>query len=113
MEDKTQSLSTEIQSLDTIFALLRDQRRRAILRFLRQNGAVTIDSLSAQLAGNSENIATDDEYARIRIELHHTHLPRLDSVGLINYDSATGLVEPGDLSDERFDTLLNIGDETR
>lgn len=56
-----------------------DVRRRELLLSLRDE-----DELSP--------LPTRDEDCELRIQLHHTHLPKLEENGFITWDPATGVV---------------------
>lgn len=76
--------------IETTFDLLSSSVRRAIVRVLRESNSVTRERLTARLAGSEAN--DDDSVAerrRIRIALHHNHLPKLAEAGLITYDDET------------------------
>lgn len=95
-------MNTQTTTTDELFVIAADSQRRAILRYLRLNGATAIDSLIDELAG--ENTPADD--ATISIRLYHTHLPRLTEAGLVTYDPATRQIEPNELAEDRLGTLL-------
>jgi hypothetical protein len=38
-------------------------------------------------------LATDGDLERVRIALHHVHLPKLDAFGVISYDLDSGEVQ--------------------
>ena len=75
-------------SIETVFQILRDERRCDICRFLVTDapGVVTVDEIADELA--------DDERDRRRLALncHHRHLPKLDDAGLIEYDPRSNTV---------------------
>lgn len=128
-------------SLDAVFELLADRRRRYALYHLAEVGedrALDVEDVAARVAewerewdatGNpadatgggpestdstggksdaadptggpadatgAEPGATDststDRRERVRLDLHHNHLPRLADAGLIDYDARTGTV---------------------
>lgn len=75
--------------IETTFDLLSSSVRRAIITVLRESNSITRERLTATLAGSD---ADDDSVAarrRIRIALHHNHLPKLAEAGLITYDDET------------------------
>lgn len=83
----------ESTSLDTIFATLKSQRRRYIVYYLHQQGELAVDEL-AELIAASENggdraTVTNDEQETMEVGLIHTHLPKLDGAGIIEYDDTT------------------------
>lgn len=75
---------------DALFDLLCVPRRRHVLRILLDEGVMPMDNLAARVVAH-ESTAAADEYSdhtrdRMRIDLHHSHLPKLDRAGLIDYD---------------------------
>lgn len=86
-------MSLDQTDLDRTFSILADSRRRAVLRSL--NGVddpVELDGLAKSVAHylatvSPESSNTDIE--RIRLELHHQHLPQLAEFGFIEYDQAS------------------------
>lgn len=67
--------------------LMGAQRRRRVLRYLRQSSTdrATIDDIVDHFADDS---ATDPE--TIRIDLHHRDLPKIAACDVIEYDSSNG-----------------------
>lgn len=85
-------------STDAVFETLSSQRRRYTLHYLKQrDGPVTIRALSEQLAAweNGIEIAdvTPKERKRVYTALHQTHLPKMDSLGVVTYDRDRGTIE--------------------
>lgn len=84
-------------SLDTVFGLLANRRRRYVLYYLAdedEETVVRVEEVAAQIASWEREwnaTASEDAAARrtVRIDLHHNHLPRLDDAGLIEYDART------------------------
>lgn len=88
--------SRTVPSVDRLVALLAAPPRRAVLEALvRADGRLTLTRLVSTLAD------ADGDERTVEIELHHSHLPKLDEAGLVDYDAAAGEVE---LSTDR--TLL-------
>ena len=76
--------------------LLSDERRRALLEILDDGPApLHRDELASALAEREAGGAVAaDEHRAVVVALHHNHLPRLADLGLVDYDRASGLVEP-------------------
>lgn len=91
MRTDSQAVSTE-----TLLQLLAHPRRRAILHHLVENDdeVVALDKLAGTIAtdGGSETIPHESENTRTRVELHHTHLPKLAAAGIIKYDTVSRTV---------------------
>lgn len=84
-------------SLNTVFDLLRDARRRFVLYYLFSiDGDVAereavVDAISTyERAGADSDDYPDPE--TVRIELHHSHLPQLAEAGVIDYDRRQGTI---------------------
>lgn len=62
--------------------ILADERRRIAIEVLNDRSSVSLDELAEEVAlrggGSPETV---------RISLHHHHLPLLDEVGVVDYDS--------------------------
>lgn len=71
---------------ETAFDLLGDEYRRAIVALLDEEGSVPRERLPNRLldrGGPDEETLTR---RRLRIALHHNHLPRLADAGVVTYD---------------------------
>ncbi|NGM67673.1 hypothetical protein G6M89_01385 [Natronolimnobius sp. AArcel1] len=93
-------------TFDTILDLCGDGHRRIVLAILSaEQRSLTVNDLrSTILTYNHHTPVTDASEAvltEIQIALHHTHIPKLESAGVIEYDSERQLVEPT----EQFDQL--------
>lgn len=80
-------------SIDDVFELLADERRRHVLYEMRDEKTLQIDDLGEQIArretGPNEDVP-EDLLVRVSVDLHHHHLPKLQSAGLLEYDSRHG-----------------------
>lgn len=84
------------RSLEDIFALVTDRRRRRLLSILcAVNGESTVSQLAAEIEARSAgDSATDGRRRAIEVSLVHDHLPRLASMDLISYDRDRRRVRP-------------------
>lgn len=98
---------------DELFTVLAVPQRRRILEHLQRNGVASIESLADHLADKSGALTSNGGQRPIRVALHHTHFPALEAAGLLEYDSATGRVELGNVSTDRLTGLLEIEAERR
>lgn len=86
---------------DDAFRLLGDGRRRAILRFLlddRRETPTSLSTLATFVAAVEHRNGDADQpvgelQPRVRIALHHSHLPLLDDHDLVRYDPEERTVE--------------------
>lgn len=99
-------------SLDQIFGMLRNQRRRQVLRTLTETARIELDDLAEQIAAQEldkpRKQLTSQERKRLYVALYQAHLPKLADVGAITYDERQGLVEPGPAIDSFTSHLPDV-----
>jgi len=88
----------ELPPKGEIFDVLRNQRRRFVLEYLKRNeGPVELGDLASQVAAweydTTVDDVTSDQRKRVYTTLQQTHLSKMDEVGIIRYDSADGIIE--------------------
>ena len=79
------------------FEVLSDSHRRTALRcLLDQDGSMAVEDLAWAVVATGGDGAGDAtaHHQRVKIALHHTHLPKLSDAGVIEYHRATGVVAP-------------------
>lgn len=89
--------------LDDVFDLLRNQRRRWVIKYLKdQDGSGTLDELAEWIAAKEndieESMLSSSQRKRVYIGLYQCHLPKMDDLGVIEYDKNRGTVELQDVS---------------
>ncbi len=82
---------------DVIFELLKNRRRREVLKYLLDTeGTVTLGELAEQIAAwendTTVNALSSDQRKRVYVALYQTHLPKMDDAGIIEYDQDRGLI---------------------
>lgn len=85
---------SELLTRDTAYEVLSNPRRRAILYLLRTAGCpVDVTSLSATVAGWEQEIPPSDltsqQRKRVYVSMYQTHIPKLESVGLVAHEGET------------------------
>ncbi|UPW00447.1 hypothetical protein M0R88_18330 [Halorussus gelatinilyticus] len=71
---------------ETAFDLLSNEYRRAIVALLDEEGSVPRERLPRRLLARGVGPDDDRTRRRLRIALHHNHLPRLADAGVLTYD---------------------------
>jgi hypothetical protein len=85
----------------TLFELLASRQRRRLLLLLCDAESVAVpDGLQSRSAATTTNGTTTDHPSHaapsdLAVELHHTHLPKLASADLIEWDRSTETVSRG------------------
>jgi DNA-binding transcriptional ArsR family regulator len=98
-------------SLDLIFGILKNGRRRRVLQYLRNvEGEVTLSDLAEHIAAiendTTETQLTSSERKRVYVGLYQCHLPKMDDAGAIDYNQSRGLIRRTDKA-EYFDEYLD------
>ncbi|MFA9503466.1 hypothetical protein ACERIM_11905 [Natrinema sp. H-ect1] len=98
--ERLTAFGEDADAVDTAMDLLADGRRRAALQYLAETGGdATLTELAveitAQEAGVEPNAISDHgdvssrERRAVRISLHHTHVPKLTTAEVVDYDTET------------------------
>ncbi len=84
-------------SKDEMFELLKNQRRRDALRYLREDGESTLSDLAERIAAKENDIEVVElssaQRKRVYIGLYQCHLPKLDDAGVVDFEKHRGDVE--------------------
>lgn len=77
--------------LDSLFELLANRQRRRVLGYLVEadDGVATFSDIIDHVVAESGD-STDEE--RVAINLHHTHLPKLEDENVVEYDERSETV---------------------
>ncbi|MFC6960854.1 DUF7344 domain-containing protein [Halocatena marina] len=95
-----QKISQRQQRLDTALDLLADRyRRRLLIALLEHNPQ---DDQDTQIP--AEITIADEDLDQLHIQIIHTHLPKLESAGVIVWDRSSNNVSKG----PQFDELLPL-----
>jgi hypothetical protein len=72
-----------------IHDVLRNGRRRLAIRSLREEGDMNVRELSEEVAAREtgEDPPPRDKRQSVYVSLHQTHLPKLDELGIVDYDN--------------------------
>ncbi|WP_114579390.1 hypothetical protein [Saliphagus sp. LR7] len=92
------TLDHHTDSIQIVLEVVTDQRRRTVLNHLRttDDDVVHLDELVNRLPHTETPAKTSPQppshrqgpsaHDQLRLELHHAHLPKLDDVGIVEYD---------------------------
>ena len=92
-------------SLDLIFEVLKNRRRRDVIRYLKDQGERTSLSDLAEHVAALENdtttqALTSSQRKRVYVGLYQCHLPKMDDMDIVNFNQDRGYVELGANVDE-------------
>lgn len=81
--------------INHVFEALANKRRRYTLYILLEREQGQVEDLAVQIVawerGTSVNEVPSEIAERVRAELVHSHLPKLEDYGLIEYDRRSGV----------------------
>jgi len=85
---------------DQIFDILKNQRRRHVLRYLEEaDDEVRLGELADQIAAweNDKDVSqiTSQERKRVYVGLYQCHLPKMDDMGVVDFNKPRGLIDCG------------------
>lgn len=92
MNAEVTAMSDESTAIDEgdIHDVLRNARRRELISFLgRHDGYATIQDLSEHIARleSGEDPPPQNVRQSVYVSLHQTHLPKLEALGIVEYDT--------------------------
>ncbi|MCU4801684.1 hypothetical protein OB920_14995 [Halobacteria archaeon HArc-gm2] len=98
--ETTASAEPEELSLDLIFEVLKNRRRRDVIRYLEERGERTSLSDLAEHVAALENdtttqALTSSQRKRVYVGLYQCHLPKMDDMDIVNFNQDRGYVELG------------------
>ncbi|PSQ48749.1 hypothetical protein BRD15_04745 [Halobacteriales archaeon SW_6_65_15] len=83
-----------VEDVSSAFELLQDARRRGVLYTVKRNGETSVEEVAHRIAAwESADDQRATEPKAVETSLVHSHLPKLDAAGVIDYDSKRGSVE--------------------
>lgn len=99
------SRDEEQLDLDDVFHVLQNERRRRVLQYLEDtDGTVEMRDIAEQIAAWENDTTVENLYSdqrqRVYIALYQSHLPKLDDLGVIEYNQSRGYVESTPLVSE-------------
>jgi len=98
--ETTAPAEPEELSLDLIFEVLKNRRRRDVIRYLEEQSERTSLSDLAEHVAALENdtttqALTSSQPKRVYVGLYQCHLPKMDDMDIVNFNQDRGYVELG------------------
>lgn len=85
---------------DTVHELLANERRRTVLRCLREHGPLVLPDLADEVARVEHDSPLpqipEDDVLCVYLSLWHSHVPKLSSAGVVSYDQDRDRVTLGE-----------------
>jgi hypothetical protein len=118
-ETSQQDAETEVEeqlSLDVVFEILKNERRRSVLRYLQgDEDRVVLGELAEHIAAHENDTTveslTAQQRKRVYVGLYQCHLPKMDDAGIVDFDRNRGVVELSDNA-EQLEEYLDTEDGT-
>jgi hypothetical protein len=96
--------------LDQVFEILKNSRRRETLQYLRtHDGSATLSEVAEHIAA-LENDTTvqaisSTQRKRVYVGLYQCHLPKMDDIGVVDFDKNRGTIELKPVAEQLFEYL--------
>jgi len=105
-------------SLDLVFEVLKNERRRHVLQYLDSNsGTVSLSDLAEHIAAIENDTTvqalTSQERKRVYVGLYQCHLPKMDDTDVVNFDGNRGTIELGENAQQLYSFLETESESTR
>lgn len=98
---------------DTAFELLKNWRRREVLRCLADHEQLELGELAERVAATENDVSraelTSKQRKRVYVALYQCHLPMMDRAGVVAFNRARGIVEARPLTRQLRDYLDEPG----
>jgi len=87
-------------ALDQLFEILKNRRRREVLKYLDRNGGeATLGSLAEYIAAEENDTTvkqiTSSQRKRVYVGLYQCHLPKMDDMDIVDFEKNRGTIEVG------------------
>ncbi len=114
-ETATEELEEQEESdklpLDQVFEILKNQRRREVLHYLRDHdGQASLSDLAEHIAAMENDTTVDaissSQRKRVYVGLYQCHLPKMDDMNIVAFDQNRGDVELSENA-EQLETYLH------
>lgn len=101
--------------LDQVFGILKNQRRRHVLKYLKEaDGEVTLSEVAEQISAweNDKDVSqiSSSERKRVYVGLYQCHLPKMDAMDIVSFNKPRGIIELGKNTDEIY-KYIDMSDE--
>jgi hypothetical protein len=73
-------------ALDDVFDALADRQRRKLIRYLLKCDPPISTTEIADALQTRNRAPPVEKHRELRISIHHVHLPKLDEIGILDYD---------------------------
>lgn len=115
--EEQKSVEEEL-SLDLLFEVLKNSRRREVIRYLREEGEQTTLSDVAEHIAALENDTdvrslTSSQRKRVYVGLYQCHLPKMADMGVVEFDQNRGTLELGPNAEQLYEYLDDEDETTR
>ncbi|WP_136718488.1 DUF7344 domain-containing protein [Halorientalis salina] len=115
MSNQETTEPTASASLDTLYDLLANQRRRYAISCLQDHGSIALPDLADEVVCYENDAPITEipekEVLRVYSTLWHAHIPKLAEAGVVEYDQEQDIVTLGGNADQVDSLPLTNGPE--
>ena len=112
---EVETTASDPLSLDLVFEVLKNERRRHVLAYLKDNpGTVSLSDIAEHIAAIENNKSvqalSSQERKRVYVGLYQCHLPKMDDTDVVDFDGNRGTIELGENAEQLY-AFLDTEDE--
>lgn len=109
-DSETASTAADPLSLDLVFEVLKNERRRRVLQYLRDSsGTVSLSDVAEHIAAiendKPEKALSSQERKRVYVGLYQCHLPKMDDTDVVDFNGNRGTIDLGDNAEQLYPFL--------
>ncbi|WP_436910139.1 DUF7344 domain-containing protein [Halosimplex marinum] len=117
-EEEADSAEVADLPLDHVFEILKNERRRTVLHYLREHGGtVSLGELAEHVAAveNDTTVAqvTSNERKCVYVGLYQCHLPKMDDMDIVEFNQNRGRISLGPNAAQLYEYLEESDDVDR
>jgi DNA-binding transcriptional ArsR family regulator len=98
-ESDTTEETTDSLPLDQVFEILKNRRRRKVLRYLQDREEVSLGEIAEHVAADENDTTVKQVTSKERkcayVGLYQCHLPKMDDLGVVEFNQNRGRVSLG------------------
>jgi hypothetical protein len=105
--EETERTSGQVADLelDQVFEILKNQRRRVVLRYLNEHeGPIDLGELAEHVAAVENDVSvsaiSSDQRKRVYVGLYQCHLPKMDDMDIVSFNKNRGRISLGPNADK-------------
>lgn len=107
------TLPSDVLELDHVYSALAHPRRRYLCYTLIEDTEWSLTELATKVTAwendVDESSVTDDDRDRVYVSLYHAHVPKLDDLGVVDFDESSESISTAEHTEQVLMALRGMG----